>query len=112
MQYQAFAPISKAEAEESFATDDPVIITEALLAVSLHLPDRQWVEDWIVHFVHHDSPDVRRACALALGHLARLHGEVSPEVLAAISALQEDKDLHGAAQDALDDVSIFTRKDR
>ncbi|WP_328537931.1 HEAT repeat domain-containing protein [Streptomyces sp. NBC_00344] len=82
---------------------------QALVAAALYVPDRVWVEQWLVHFAVHPDPDVRRAAALALGHLARLHKEVSPQAISAVRKLLEDRQLAGAATDALEDVEIFTR---
>lgn len=46
---------------------------------------------------------------LALGHLVRIHGRVGDAAVAAVGTLADDAALSGAAQDALEDVEIFTR---
>lgn len=107
MQYQQPRRYSAAEAEEVFRAEDPHSIAEALISGSLQLPDREWTERWLIHFSTHPHADVRRAAALALGHLARLHGEVSPQAVAVITRLIEDPELSGAAADAIDDVKVF-----
>lgn len=109
MQYQAPRRITTEEATQAFQSGQPGEISDALVAAALHVPDRNWVEQWLVHFAGHLSPDVSRATALALGHLARLHKEVSPQAIAAVRNLLEDGQLAGAATDALEDVEIFTR---
>ncbi|MFJ6464011.1 hypothetical protein ACIQM0_23775 [Streptomyces sp. NPDC091387] len=109
MQYEEPRRLSMDDAAEIFENGNPYDIAESLISASLYLPDRGWVEQWVIHFTSHSSPDVRRASALALGHLARLHGAVSPQAVAAVSSLRADVGLHGAANDALEDVEIFTR---
>ena len=69
MQYQQPRRYSAAEAEEVFRAGDAHGIAEALISVSLQLPDREWTERWLIHFSTHPHADVRRAAALALGHL-------------------------------------------
>ena len=107
MQYQQPRRYSAAEAEEVFRAGDAHGIAEALISVSLQLPDREWTERWLIHFSTHPHADVRRAAALALGHLARLHGEVSPQAVSVITRLLDDPELSGAAADAIDDVKMF-----
>ncbi|NDZ79099.1 hypothetical protein G3I19_11340 [Streptomyces sp. SID10853] len=109
MQYQAPRSITAEEAAQTFQAGQPYEISEALVAAALHVADRVWVEQWLVHFAGHPDPDVRRAAALALGHLARLHKKVSPQAISAVRNLLEDRQLGGAATDALEDVEIFTR---
>ncbi|WP_406069493.1 hypothetical protein OG372_17365 [Streptomyces sp. NBC_01020] len=109
MQYEAPRRITAEEAGQAFQTGQPYEISEALIAAALHVPDRIWVEQWLVHFAGHPIPDVRRAAALALGHLARLHKQVSPQAISAIRNLLDDGELVGAATDALEDVEIFTK---
>lgn len=109
MRYQPLEPVSASEAEEKFTSGDSQTIAESLISTALHLPDRAWVETWLVRLSGHGDPNVRRAASLSLGHLARLHGEVGTAALAAVQGLLGDAELSGAAQDALDDVEIFTR---
>jgi hypothetical protein len=111
MQYQQPRRVSAEQAAGIFRSGDVHEIVEALIATSLYLPDRAWVESWLIHFSVHANDDVRRAAALSLGNLARLHGRVSPQAVAAVTNLLEDPGLSGAATDALEDVEIFTRED-
>lgn len=109
MQYETPRSMTGEEAAQAFQAGQPYDISEALVSAALHVPDRLWVEQWLVHFAGHPVPGVRRAAALALGHLARLHKEVSPEAISAVGNLLDDGQLAGAATDALEDVEIFTK---
>lgn len=110
MQHEEPRRLSMDDTAEVFESGAPFDIAESLISASLYLSDREWVERWVIHFTNHSSSDVRRASALALGHLARLHGTVSPQAVAAVSSLRADSGLHGAANDALEDVEIFTHR--
>jgi hypothetical protein len=109
MRYEPVGPISAAEAVERFSSNNPRVVSEALISTALHLPDSSWVETWIIRLSTHEEPDVRRATALSLGHLARLHKHVGTAALEAVKALADDPAITGTVQDALEDVEIFTR---
>ncbi|ASQ97098.1 hypothetical protein [Streptomyces sp. 11-1-2] len=109
MEYQKPEQVTAEKAAEIFGSGQPREISETLIAASLNLQDREWVERWLIHFTSHPDSDVRRAAALALGHLARLHRQVSPDAVEAVGRLRGDESLAGAAADALEDVEIFTR---
>ncbi|MEO3752365.1 hypothetical protein [Streptomyces sp. B6B3] len=108
MRYQHPRRITPAEAEDAFRSQDSTRIAETLISSAFHCSEREWVEGWLIRFSGHPEVRVRRAAALALGHLARLHGQVSPEAVAAVSALLDDAELSGAPANALDDVRMFT----
>ncbi|MET7760861.1 hypothetical protein ABZS71_02025 [Streptomyces sp. NPDC005393] len=109
MQYERPRQVTAEEAAATFHSGQPREIAETLIAASLSLQDREWVEQWLIHFSAHPASDVRRAAALSLGHLARLHRQVSPQAVEAVGQLRDDQSLSGAAADALEDVEIFTR---
>ncbi|WP_159073613.1 hypothetical protein [Streptomyces sp. RTd22] len=109
MKYEPLGSFSVAEAEGRFTSGHPHAIAETLISAALHASDSAWVEKRIVQFADHGDLGIRRAAALALGHLARNHGCVGDAAVAAVEALTDDAALSGAAQDALEDVEIFTR---
>ena len=110
MEYEPLRPVPIADAEDRFASGDPDVVAETLISAALHVFDDAWVERQVVRFAGHSDPGVRRAAALALGHLARIHGGVGDTAVAAVEALTDDAALSGAAQDALEDVGTFTRR--
>ncbi|MFD7499701.1 hypothetical protein [Streptomyces sp. NPDC059850] len=109
MKYEPLGSVSVAEVEDRFTSGDPHVITETLISAALHVSDNVRVEQWVVQFADHSDPGIRRAAALAVGHLVRIHGRVGDAAVAAVEALADDAALSGAAQDALEDVEIFTR---
>lgn len=110
MRYQPLEPVSKDEAESRFASGDAQLTAETLISIALNYPDNAWVEKYISRFAAHQHPDVRRAAALSLGHLARIHGYVGDSALTAVQALIDDEDMSGAVDDALEDVKMFTQR--
>ncbi|MDT3398957.1 hypothetical protein RKE29_20305 [Streptomyces sp. B1866] len=111
MHYQSPRQVSPEEAAEVFHSDRETEIAETLISTALHISDRQWVEQWLIHFSTHPAPAVRRAAAISVGHLAGIHRQVSPQAVEAVRALLADGGISGAASDALEDVEIFTRKE-
>jgi hypothetical protein len=107
MRYQSPEPISKERALEVFRSGTPQEISMALISAALYEDDRVWVEEWIIKLSRHQDVGVRGTSAVALGHVARLHGEISPSALAAIRTLLDDERTVGAATNAISDVRIF-----
>jgi len=72
--------------------------------------DRCWlyVESLIVEFLEHPDPWVRGACAIAAGHVARIHRVLTIDrIVPLIERLLNDSGTSGKAQDALDDIRMF-----
>jgi hypothetical protein len=109
MQYESPEPIPPVEAEDVFRNGRPEEVSRALIAAALSGKDRQWVEQWVVRLSRHQDVGVRSTSAVSLGHIARLHGEVSQEALEAVSVLRGDERAAGAAENALEDIEIFRR---
>ena len=108
MKYEPLEPVSVVEAEGRFASSDPHVVADTLISAALHVPDGARVEKWVVQFAGHSDPGVRRAAALALGQLVRIHGRVGDAAVAAVGTLADDPALSGVVRDALEDVEIFT----
>lgn len=109
MEYRSPEPKSKAESERIFVDGSPEEASEAIIAAALNYEDREWVESWIIRLTQHENPSTRSAAAISLGHLARLHGEVSDTAVEAIRSLLADELTAGSAGDGLDDVAMFRR---
>lgn len=107
MQYESPGSITPPEAEEIFRHGQPEDVSRALIASALSGEDRWWVEQWLIQLSRHPDPGVRSSSAVSLGHLARLHGEVSREAVDAVTALRGDKATAGAAENALEDIEIY-----
>lgn len=82
---------------------------EALVARALDpATDRAALEADVERLCTHADVHVRRACALALGHLARVRGAVDGALAQRVRAkLRADPQTRGAASDAMDDIAQF-----
>lgn len=109
MQYESPRPVTPDVAEDIFVNGEPEAVSEALVASALSGENRQWLEQWIIRLSRHQDPAVRSSSAVGLGHLARLHGQVSQEAVEAVSELRKDALTSGAAENALEDIEIFCR---
>jgi hypothetical protein len=112
MRYESVQPIGKAEALAVFETGTPPEIAGALIGLALHEDDWRWVQDTALSYLTHPDAGLRGTAALALGHLARLHGELdTARVLPALRELLTDATTAGRATDALDDIDIYLGRD-
>ena len=85
-------------------------IREATIALALTEPDRQWMERQLVELMRDADGSVRSIAALAVGHLARVHGQIDlEEVMPVLQDLLEDSEAGGNAANAQDDISMFVR---
>lgn len=92
------------------AGDDELARAESLIARALAGGDRASVEREIESAASHASPVVRRAAAIALGHVARVHSAIDRALAARVLlALSADPLTRAAANDARDDVAAFAR---
>ena len=114
MKYERLAPISLEEVETALAGSSPIEAATAILRMAMHDSDHVWAERKCLSALMDQREEVRAAAITALGHLARIHRELSKEIV--VPALekikQNDSRLAGFAEDALEDIAIFTQKSR
>jgi hypothetical protein len=86
-------------------------ITDALVGLAYHDTDWQWVQSQCLSFLSNPDPDVGGLAATCLRQLARIHGRVDKQlVLPALQRLLTDPQVAGVAEDALENIRIFTSK--
>lgn len=108
--YRWSAPLGRDDLERARADRDVPTIREATIALALTVPDRQWMERQLVELMRDADGSVRSIAALAVGHLARVHGQIDLELLMPVlQDLLEDSEAGGNAADALDDIVTFVR---
>ena len=103
--YEPLVYIDRQTTERELASSDDQVAALALLAASLEEPDAAWVFDRCLAMLDDSRTVVRRAVALAIGHLA-IPGDFVDEERAreALGRLAADPIVRPAASDALDDV--------
>jgi len=108
LENEDMGPISLARAERAIGSGDPREISLALLRLALHGPDWVRAEQLAHAHVHHEDVWVRRNAATALGHIARVHGQLDTDAaLRALHVLREDPELTDWADAALDDFEMY-----
>ena len=101
-------PISLGRAERAIASGDPREISLALLRLALHGPNFERAEQLAHEHLTHADVWVRRNAATALGHIARVHGELDVNAaLRALHVLREDPEMTDWADAALDDFEMY-----
>lgn len=103
--------LSRADAERIFATGDDYAVTSALIGCALDgNTDAAWLQARIEELAEHKSVTVRRSAAVALGHVARVKGEVDTAIaMRVLTKLRADAATKAAASDAMDDIARFAR---
>lgn len=111
MRYEEAEPISRAAAQKTLASGEPKRVSEALIAIALHDPDRRWAQETAVAFLSDPDPEIRGAAATCLGHLARRYGRVDVPAIDALRALVTDPNVGGRAEDALEDIAQYAARE-
>jgi hypothetical protein len=110
MHYEKINPLSRQEAEAIFKQGNADALIDALLSVTFHDEDWQWVESYCLKFLESSDEDVRATAATCLGHLARIHGTIDVAVVVpALEAHLSDPSVTGRVSDALDDIRMFVK---
>jgi hypothetical protein len=110
MKYEEVQPTKKDQAEKAFRGNKPEEIVRALLGVTWHVADWEWVQDRCLDFLDSPMPDVRNTAITCLGHLARIHKKLNrSKVLAALTGKLSDPQCSGRAEDAMEDIEMFAK---
>ncbi|MET9966764.1 hypothetical protein ABZZ80_12825 [Streptomyces sp. NPDC006356] len=85
--------------------------TRALLAFTYDEPEREVIEALLTECLDPAGPavdpQVRALAVTCVGHVARIHGEIGPDLVARVRGLLQDPGVGGRAEDALDDIASF-----
>ena len=108
MKYEDLRPISKADAEHSLHTCSAEETASCLIRVALHDPDQQWAERLLLRAIRDERVEVRAAAVTGLGHLARIHRNISNAAFESLQQLR-DSPLSGLVEDALEEIVAFAK---
>jgi hypothetical protein len=78
----------------------------AMLALTHHEPDRAALQRLLLDHTRSTDRNLRHLAVTCLGHVGRLDRQVLPEVVPHLTALLDDPELAGTADDALNDIGI------
>src|SRR5262249_1740885 len=108
MQYEEIDPISRSDAMAALGSANPTDMCEALVRLTFHDPDWQWVQNLCIELTKSSTVEVQSTAILCLGHLARIHKALDLEKVAPLLIeLRKVPLLSGRADDAMDDIEIF-----
>lgn len=100
--------VSRDDASRAFSSGDAEAICRALVAITFHDSDVQWVQQTCIGFLSNGESRVRGLAATCLGHLARIHRNIDREmVLGALRQHLADDEIAGRVGDAMDDIDMF-----
>ena len=106
--YEDMPPIEREEAEAMINAGRAEEVSRALLRLALHDPEWRYVQGRVLEQVRHEDVWVRRNCATAFGHLARIHRQLElDEVVPALNELADAPNVASWVDAALDDLEIF-----
>lgn len=109
MVYEDLTPLTRGEGEpllaQALSSDERSAV---LLRLSLAPDESAWKQRLFGDILRGPDEALHVAAALALGHLARVSGQIDRErALAALLPLVGRPGVGGVAQDAIDDIGIF-----
>lgn len=111
MRYHEVQPMSRADEQAAFATEDTNRVIDALLSAAYYDPDWRWVQEQCLRFARHRDAALRRAAIICLGHLARIHRRLdTAAVLPVLDELAGDPAVVGQVEDALGDIRLFVQQ--
>jgi hypothetical protein len=108
--YEELAPISREDAAEVLGAGESSEVGVVLIRLALHDADWSYVQGVCLSQAKHPDIWVRRNVATALGHLARLHGQLDTiRVVPVLDELAGDPEIASWAEAAMHDLRIFLR---
>jgi hypothetical protein len=108
--YREVPPWDREAVRQALHDDDPQHLLHAVLAVSLHDPDRCYAQDLCVELSAHSHFHVRGNAILGFGHIARRFGYLDREIVQPIiqaSLLDEVEYVRGQAIATMDDTTFL-----
>ena len=83
-------PIGREQALAILGGNDSDRIADTLVALALHDPEGEWLEEVCWRMARHPDPSVRGLAGLCLGHVARRFGALRPHSWEVARALCAD----------------------
>ena len=110
MKYEDIPPVGRQELRDALLSDSDERAARAIIGTALHDPDWAWAEQQCLAALNDKRHDVRAVAATGLGHIARIHGKSTLSVvIPALEALRSNQALCGIAEDAIEDILMFTK---
>ena len=110
MKYDDVLPIEREQAEKAFQGSSSPEIVHALLGVTYHEADWQWVQDRCLSFLDSNVPSVRDTAIACSGHLRESTARSTRE--RSCPPCQKNLPTRNVpgAEDAIEDIEMFTKE--
>ena len=95
-------------ADESASKDEKIA---AVMFAIFNLDDPRWLQNLCMQCSKSDDSDIAGLAITGIGHIARLHGNLDLETVVPFleEIKNENTELSGRAEDALEDIQIFMK---
>ena len=96
---------------ELLNSGEPEKVADTLLYIAHNINDVEWAEEQFMRMANNPDEDISGLSLTCLGHIARVNGRINKDVV--IPFLKEKMNdssevISSRAEDALDDINMFT----
>lgn len=113
MIYEQLDPQPRSIIESDLRSNDPMVVTRALLRGALHEPDREWIEAACITALFSPDLNIQFAGVTGLCHLARRFGVVDlDKVMLEFVRVREQSEMTGLVDDTLDEIKFHLERQR
>ena len=112
MKYELISELSRAKSKRLSPETTESGYKQRYARRRCHTSDPEWAESICVELARHDHPGIRGNAILGLGHIARLHGRLTEQLVKPVieTALGDsDEYAKSNAVSAADDVEFFLK---
>ena len=96
----------KSKTEKLISSDDKQSVIDGINSKAYEVP---WISEKLMELSKNKDLDIAGLSLTCFGHLARLHSNIGDydKVISLLHSKQDDPELQGRAEDALEDISLF-----
>ncbi|MEM6282741.1 MAG: hypothetical protein AAF787_11150 [Chloroflexota bacterium] len=110
MKYESVLTIARREAMEKLHSQDEADVRDALLRLTYHNTDREWVEVECIRLIEdmYTSDATKQLAITCIGHLARIHRTLNKTtVMPVLARAAETPVFSGYVDNTMDDIYLF-----
>lgn len=108
--------IDRSQIEKVISSDNKQSVIDGILGMvfSSVADEVPWISEKLMELSKNKDLDIAGLSLTCFGHLARLHSNIGDydKVISLLRSKQDDPDLQGRAEDALEDISLFLSGNR
>ncbi|TQN32834.1 hypothetical protein FHX37_2818 [Haloactinospora alba] len=109
MRYEEPERFEREDLARAQMSGDAGEVCSVLIGLVFHDGDWKWLQDTCLGLMDHDAGEVRTCAVTGMGHIARMYGNIEKDVVThALERMRMDSKTAGAAENALEDIHIFS----